>query len=216
MDSPALPSTPKIPVDSPALPSPGDPQAPRTSGFPAPTSGSSTKFVLSSPSPELGSRDGWQLVWRGGGGVSDPLLPSASHLTPNRHLTCVYSPSMASRNLPGMSFCRRQEHTHQAEGREGSSDPTWGSPWGPTRGPKLEDSHKGGQRDAQGDPEPATTGPHDSGLDWKFWTEGVHELGGPEEDPCEQRPAGPGAGGLGGLSPRAPPPDTAPQQSQGQ
>ena len=67
VDSPALPSTPKIPVDSPALPSPGDPQAPRTSGFPAPTSGSSTKFVLSSPSPELGSRDGWQLVWRGGG-----------------------------------------------------------------------------------------------------------------------------------------------------
>lgn len=146
----------------------------------------------------------------GGGGVSDPLLPSASHLTPNRHLTCVYSPSMASRNLPGMSFCQRQEHTHQAEGREGSSDPMWGSPWGPTRGPKLEDSHKGGQRDAQGDPEPATTGPHDSGLDWKFWTEGVHELGGPEEDPCEQRPAGPGAGGLGGLSPRATPPRHSP------
>ena len=151
------------------------------------------------------------MVWGGVGGVSQiPFFRQPPHLTPNRHLTCVYSPSMASRNLQGMSFCRRQEHTHQAEGREGSSDPTWGSPWGPTRGPKLEDSHKGGQRDAQGDPEPATMGAHDSGLDWEFWTEGVHELGGPEEDPCEQRPAGPGAGGLGGLSPRAPPPQHSP------
>ena len=31
--------------------------------------------------------------------------------------------------------------------------------------------------------------PQDSGLDWEFWTEGVHELGAPEEDTCEQRPA---------------------------
>lgn len=52
------PPPPQVPVDSPALSSPGDPQAPSTSGFPAPTSGSSTKFILSSPSPELGSRDG--------------------------------------------------------------------------------------------------------------------------------------------------------------
>ena len=123
---------------------------------------------------------------------------------------------MASRNLQGMSFCRRQEHTHQAEGREGSSDPTWGSPWGPTRGPKLEDSHKGGQRDAQGDPEPATTGAHDSGLDWEFWTEGVHELGGPEEDPVSRDLQDQELGGWEGCPPGHHLPNTAPQQSQGQ
>lgn len=105
---------------------------------------------------------------------------------------------MASGNLQGMSFCRRQEHTHQAERKEGSSDQTWGSPWGPTRGPKLEDNHKGGQRGfSGGPPKPATMAPQDSGLDWEFWTEGVHELGAPEEDTCEQRPGRTRSGGPG-------------------
>lgn len=152
-----------------------------------------------------------------------PSFLQPPHLTPNSHLTYVHSPSMASRNLQGMSFCRRQEHTHQAERKEGSSDQTWGSPWGPTRGPKLEDNHKGGQRGFSGGPP--------SQLQWPPRTVGLTGNSGLREcmssgpqrrTPVSRGLAGPGVGGLGGVSPDPEEwrghhlPNTAPQQSQGQ
>lgn len=189
-------------MDSPALPSPGDPQAPRTSGFPAPTSGSNTKFVLSSPSPELGPRDGWWLVRRGRGASRLPSFRQPPHLTPNRHLTCPQSKHGFQKPAGNVLLPKTGAYP---PGREegGQQGPNMGQPLGANQGPQVREQSQGRPMGMlRGTPESATTAPRDSGLDWEFWTKGVHEIRGAEEDTCEQRPSRTRSWGAGRAVPR--------------
>lgn len=188
-------------MDSPALPSPGDPQAPRTSGFPAPTSGSSTKFVLSSPSPELGPRDGWWLVRRGRGASRLPSFRQPPHLTPNRHLTCPQSKHGFQKPAGNVLLPKTGAYP---PGREegGQQGPNMGQPLGANQGPQVREQSQGRPMGMlRGTPESATTAPRYSGLDWEFWNKECMRSGVLRRTPVSRGPAGPGAGGLGGLSP---------------